>query len=122
MIKFEHKPKRVNSGDLRTPVKFYQLEPNDGPEAGENVTVELYTCYAEIVKVFRKDMEQAKANGTLEDVTVKIRNPYDSYIADTKDSLSIDHPHYAGKEYSIKSVQPDPQDYGFIIVIAGLTS
>ncbi|MGE6370643.1 phage head completion protein [Planococcus kocurii] len=121
MIKFEHKPRRVNSGDLRTPVTFYKLEPNDGPEAGEEVTVELYSCYAEVTAVWRKDLEQAKANGTLEDVTLKIRNPYESYQADNKDSLRIGHPQYAGKEYSIKSVQPDPQDSGFVIIVAGLT-
>ncbi|GAA2706396.1 hypothetical protein GCM10009865_22610 [Aeromicrobium ponti] len=35
-LPFKYKPPRVNSGDLRTPVRFYEFAPNDGPEPGEN--------------------------------------------------------------------------------------
>ncbi|MGH2319393.1 phage head-tail adapter protein [Planococcus sp. SE5232] len=120
MIKFEHRGSKVNSGDLRTPVSFYEVAPNDGPEAGESVTRVLYECFAEIVKVWRSDMEQAKANNTLEDITVKIRDPYESFTPDNKHYIGINDRNYFGKEYHIKSVQPDTQNVGFILVIAGL--
>ena len=120
MIKFEHRGSKVNSGDLRTPVSFYEVSPKEGPEAGEEVSRILYECFAEIVNVWRSDMEQAKANNTLEDITVKIRDPYETFTPDNKQYIGVNHRNYFGKEYQIKSVQPDTQNIGFILVIAGL--
>lgn len=120
MIKFEHKGKKINSGDLRTPITFYVYQANEGPEAGESELAIAYECFAEVQKVFLRDAEQAKANGTLEDITIKIRDPFEDFVPDNKHYIGVNDRHYFGKRYNVKSVQPDLQNVGFVIVIAGL--
>jgi len=34
MHPFEYKPPRIRTGDLRTPIKFYEYVPNEGPNRG----------------------------------------------------------------------------------------
>ncbi|HAC3651706.1 TPA_asm: phage head-tail adapter protein, partial [Listeria monocytogenes] len=34
-MKFQFKPQKVQSGDLRTPVAFFEYQPASGPEPGE---------------------------------------------------------------------------------------
>lgn len=122
MIKFEHRGAKVNSGDLRTPITFYEFAPNEGPEPGEAEQRILYECWAKVEKVWQRDMEQAKANGTLEDVTLKIRDPQADYLPDNRHYIGINDRAYFGKRYNIKTVQPDMQNVGFFIVIAGLVT
>lgn len=120
MVKFEHRGSKVNSGDLRTPITIYEMGPDDGPEAGEDVVRILYECFGEIQNVWRRDMEQAKTNNTLSDITIKIRDPRETFTPDNKQSVGINERNYFGKRYNIKSVQPDTQNVGFILIIAGL--
>jgi len=120
MRPFEYKPPRVQTGDLRTPVIFYEYQPNEGPEPGEMEKRTLYSCFAKIDQVWMRDLEQAKANGTTTDITISVRDPQAQYIADNKHYVEIDAAEYRGKRYAIKSVRPDPQNKRFIRVIAGL--
>lgn len=120
MREFRYKPPRVHSGELRTPVTFYMYAPNEGPEPGEKEKQVLYKCLAKIDNVWMKDLELAKANGTLSDITITIRDPLQDYIPTDKHYISIDHPQYKGKRYNIREVQPDPQDNRFITIIGRL--
>lgn len=122
MIKFEYKKPRAKTGDLRTPVTFYEYAPSEGPEPGEEEKNILFTAWAKIDEVWLKDLELAKSNGTLTDITLTIRDPQADYIPDGNHYLSIDSPAYQGKRYNIKHVQPDLQDQRFITVVAGLTT
>lgn len=120
MQPFKYKPPRVNSGDLRTPVSFYEFAPKDGPEPGEEEREVLYSAWAKIDSVWLKDLETAKANGTLTDLTITIRDPIMDYVPTNKHYISIDHPMYRDNKYNVKSVQPDSQNKDFITVIAEL--
>lgn len=122
LIKFEYKKPRANSGDLRTPVTFYEFAPNEGPEAGEVEQKILFDAWAKVDKVWLRDLEQAKANGTLEDITILIRDPQEDYLPTNHHYIGINDRNYFGKRYQIKSVQPDLQDKQFITIIAGLIS
>ena len=122
MIKFEYKKPRAKSGDLRTPVTFYEYKPSEGPEPGEEESHVLYEAWAKIDEVWLKDMELAKSNGTLSDLTITIRDPQTDYIPANEHYLSINAPEYQGKRYNIKHVRPDLQDRQFITIVAGLTS
>ena len=97
MQPFKYKPPRVNTGDLRVPVKFYEYKPNDGPEPGEKVENILYECLAKVDNVWMKDLEQAKTNGTEEDITITIRDPLDDYIPTNKHYVSVDARGYRDK-------------------------
>lgn len=122
MIKFEYKKPRLNSGDLRTPVTFYEYAPNDGPEPGEVEKKVLYESMAKVDNVWLKDLEQAKSNGTVEDITITIRDPLDDYIPSNKHYISVDARGYRGKRFNIKTALPDPQNDAFITINAGLKS
>jgi hypothetical protein len=118
---FKYKPPRVNSGDLRTPIIFYEYAPNKGPEPGESEKEILHQAMAKVDHVWLKDMEMAKSNDTLSDITITIRDPQADYIPTNKHVLSIDDARYRDKKYNIKHVQPDLQNKAFIKIIAGLT-
>lgn len=120
MRKFEYKPPRLHSGELRTPVTFYEYAPSEGPEPGESENKTLYKCWAKIDEMWLKDLEQAKANGTMSDVTIIIRDPGRDYIPSNKHYISIDDLHYKDCRYNIKHVQPDVKDRSFINIVAGL--
>ncbi|SEQ23552.1 hypothetical protein SAMN05216232_1987 [Virgibacillus subterraneus] len=122
MRKFEYKPPRVHSGELRTPVIFYQYVPIEGPYPGEEVKQVLYSPWAKIDEVWLRDVELAKSNGTLSDVTIIIRDPQGDYIPTNKHYVEIDAPEYKGKHFNVKQAQPDMQNKAFINVIAELTS
>ncbi|WP_342515418.1 phage head-tail adapter protein [Sutcliffiella sp. FSL R7-0096] len=118
MQPFKYKPPKVNTGDLRTPVTFYQPKPNEGPEPGEHMDSVLYEAMAKIDTVWMKDIEVAKANGTLSDVTLTIRDPKSTFIPTNKHYIAIDADGYRDKRYNVKHVQPDLQNRQFIKVVA----
>ncbi|GIP63363.1 hypothetical protein J32TS6_19180 [Virgibacillus pantothenticus] len=120
MQPFKYKPPQVNTGDLRTPVTFYEYAPNPGPEPGEQEKKVLYECMAKVDEVWLKDLELAKSNGTLSDVTLTIRDPLQDYIPSDKNYISIDADEYRHNRYNVKHVQPDLQNKKFITVIGRL--
>src|SRR5699024_7050718 len=83
MWKNEYKPPRLRSGDLRTPVTFYEYTDNNGPEPGEKEKQVLYKCFAKIDEMWLKDMEQAKQNNTESDITIIIRDAIGTYSPTT---------------------------------------
>ncbi|MCC2250498.1 phage head-tail adapter protein [Virgibacillus sp. AGTR] len=122
MREFKYKPPRVHSGELRTPVTFYKYVPKEGPEPGEQEKKTLYECMGKIDEVWMKDLEQAKTNGTVEDVTITIRDPLDDYIPTNKHYISIDARGYRGKHFNVKADFPDPQNNAFIKIVGGIQS
>lgn len=111
-----YRRKEIRVSDLDTRVRFYKYVPKKGPEPGEVQDRTLYECWAKIDRVQMRDLEQAKANGTLEDATITIRNPRSSYEPSNEHYLSIsDEEHY-----NIKSIQPNTPEKNFTTVIAEL--
>ncbi|MDX8288838.1 phage head-tail adapter protein [Metabacillus indicus] len=121
MREFKYKAPRVNAGDLRTPVIFYGYKPNEGPMPGETEDRIIFNAWAKIDQVWMKDLELAKSNGTLSDVTITIRDPQGEVNLSNLHYLEIDAPEYEKKRYNIKQVQPNMQDKRFIDIVAGLS-
>lgn len=122
MQPYKYKPPRVKTGDLRTPITFYLYEPNSGPEPGEHEKEILYEAWAKIDSVWLKDLETAKANDTLSDITITIRDPQADFIPNNKHYISVDAPEYQDKRYNVKHVMPDLQNKDFITVVARLVT
>lgn len=122
MRDFRYQSPRVHSGELRTPVTFYEYVPNEGPEPGDKRRNQLYKAWAKVDEVWLRDVELAKSNGTLSDVTIIIRDPQSDYMPNNKHYVEIDAPEYRGKHYNIKQAQPDLQNKQFINIIAELVS
>ncbi|MFB4471822.1 head-tail adaptor protein [Oceanobacillus caeni] len=121
MREIKYKPPRVHNGELNTPITFYEYIPKQGPEPGEDEKRVLFNSWAKVDEVWLKDLETAKSNGTLSDVTITIRDPQSDYIPSNKHYLSIDAIQYKDKRYNIKHVQPDLQNHSFITIVAGLS-
>ncbi|WP_244852963.1 phage head-tail adapter protein [Bacillus sp. J14TS2] len=121
MWKNEYKPPRLKSSDLRIPVTFYEYEEKQGPLPGQKEKKILFECLAKIDGIWLKDMERAKQNGTLSEVTVIIRDPIGSYVPTNKHYIEINDDLYPD-HYNIKHVQPDVQDRSFINIIGKLAS
>ncbi|MGD6778834.1 phage head-tail adapter protein [Sutcliffiella horikoshii] len=122
MQPYKYKPPKTTTGDLRTPVTFYEPKPNEGPEPGEHMELILYEALASIDTVWMKDIEVAKANGTLSDITLTIRDPKSTYVPTNKHYVSIDADGYREKSYNVKHVQPDLQNRQFIKVVASVVT
>lgn len=121
MRKFEYRHPRVHSGELRTPVTFYEYRPKkDSPFPDEYEYAELYSCWAKVDRVWLKDLEKAKQNNTVSDVTLTIRDPGIDYIPSNKHFLMIDAPEYKDFVYNITSSQPDLQHRDFVTIVAKL--
>ncbi|GGP17243.1 phage head completion protein [Oceanobacillus neutriphilus] len=114
--------RRIRISDLKTRVSFYKYIPKKGPEPGEDEKERLYDCWAKIDSVWLKDIELAKTNGTLEDLTIVMRDPRITYTPSNKHYIEIKDNAFKGKRYNVKSVQPDMQDKQFITVIAELVA
>ena len=105
-----------------TRVIFYEFVGNDGPTPGEKVKRILYECWADIEEVWMKDLELAKANGTLNDLTIKIRDPRETYQPTSKHYVSINAPIYKDTHFNIKQVTPDLRNHREIRIIAEVTT
>lgn len=122
MREFKYKQPRVHSGQLRTPIIFYEYAPNDGPEPGENKKSVLFECMCKVDRVWLKDLELAKSNGTLSDITITIRDPQDDYRPTNLHYLEIEDRDYKNKSYNIVTAQPNLQDRRFIDIVAKVAS
>lgn len=112
----------IDFSDLKVPVTFYEYVPNDSPEPGEKEKRTLHISWAKVDQVWLKDMELAKSNGTLTDLTIIIRDPLQDYVPTNKHYVSIDDLNYRDNRYNVKNVMPDIQDKRFITIVAELSS
>lgn len=120
MRDFKYKPHRVHAGDLRTLITFFEYGPNGGPLPGEKKERTLFECWAKVDRVWLKDLELAKSNGTLSDVTITIRDPLSDYRPTNLHYLEIHDEDYKDMIYNIKTAQPNLQDRRFIDIVAGV--
>lgn len=118
MWKNEYKPPRFRSSDFDTPVTFYEYEEKDGPIPGKKQKKILFDCLAKVDGIWLKDLERAKQNGTLSEVTIIIRNPIGSYIPTNKHFLSVDEGVFKNERYNMNYVQPDVKDSNLINIVA----
>ena len=122
MISATYKPPRLNNGDFRTKVEFYEYVPTEGPEAGEEVKNTLFVAFAKIDEVWMRDLELAKYNGTVSDLTISIRDPFKVYVPTNKHLLKIYAAGYETTVYKIKEVQPALQSRDIVKIIAEVKS
>jgi len=108
---------RVNRGELRTWIEFYEYRPIKGPMPGQVKFKTLYSCWAKVDKVWLRDLEQAKANGTLSDITLLIRDPLKTYKPTNKHFFKVFTDEYEHLVYNIDETFPDLQKRDFYTVI-----
>lgn len=121
MWKNEYKPPRVRSGELKTPITFYEYGPDkDSPFPDEKKQTKVYECWGKVDRVWMRDLEQAKQNNTTSDVTLTIRDPLQDFVPNNKHFVKINTYDYENLVYNITTSQPDLQSRGFITIVASL--
>lgn len=118
MQPFKYTPPRVNTGELRTWVTFFEYMENEGPMPGEKPKRVIYECWCKINQVWSKDIELAKANGTLTDLTIEIRDPRGDYWPTNLHYLQLYTPEYENLIFNVKHAMPDIQKRDFIKVVS----
>ena len=118
MWKNSYQAPRYRSSDFNTPITFYEYEEKEGPVPGEKEKKVLFECLARIDSIWLKDLERAKQNNTLSEVTIIIRNPFQSYTPTNKHYIQVSTGVYQNDKYNIKHVQLDAKDNNFINIVA----
>lgn len=118
-MKQKYKPKEITTGDLRTPVVFFEYKPSKGPEPGETKKKELHKCFALAYNPSMKDIEIMKVTDTKEALTIKIRDPKQDYQPTNKHFVEIQDYRYPGKIFNIIDVAYDMENNEFIKIILG---
>jgi hypothetical protein len=122
MRPFKYTPPRVHTGELRTWVTFFEYGENDGPLPGEKPKKVAYECWGRINQVWSKDIELAKANGTLSDLTIEIRDPRGDFSPTNRHYVQVHTPEYEEQVFNVKQSILDMQNRDFIKVISEVTT
>jgi hypothetical protein len=117
MAKMTYKPPTTTNGDLRIPITFFSKVPTDGFGPGSIKQNELFSTFAEIYNPSMKDLEIMKATETKEALTLRIRDPLQSYQPTNKHFVRIDDFRYPSKEWNIIDIRPDFVDQRFIVIL-----
>ncbi|MGE6379769.1 phage head-tail adapter protein [Peribacillus muralis] len=133
-MKPKFNPNKIGSGELRTPVSFYQYAPHNGPEPGEGELVQVYECFAEVYSASMKDIEilnsgreqqQLKFINTKNAVTINIRDSFGEFFPDTEHYAEVQDDRYSKMidgerkfiRFNVIDVRPDLTKNDFITVL-----
>lgn len=116
----KYKPKEITTGDLKTPVVFFEFKPSKGPEPGDVKKKELFECFSLAYKPSMKDMDIMRATDTKEGLTIKIRDPQQEYQPTNKHFVEIQDYRYKDQIFNIIDVAYDLENNEFIKVILGV--
>lgn len=115
-----YKRKKLQSGDFRTPVKFYTYA-NSGPYPDELEIDELYSCFAQTYAPSIKDFELLDVTGNEIGLSIVIRDPLQSYIPKSNHKVKVEDFRLEKDTYNIKSIRLDTPESGFITMVLGAT-
>lgn len=121
-IKTKYERPEIVAGDLNTPVTFFEVKPNDGPEPGEQENKKLYYCTCLVYNPSSKDRDILSGKGTKKAVTIKIRDPYTDYLPDNAHKVVLDDFRYKDDVWDIVDFAPDVENNDFLKIILGVTS
>lgn len=113
-IKSNYEKPEIVAGDLNTPVTFFEFKPTDGPEPGDELEKEFYACTA---LVYNPSMKDRDILGTKEGVTIKIRDPHQTYIPTNKHKVKIQDFRYENKIWEIVDVSPDLEANSIVKIV-----
>ncbi len=117
LVRQKYQPPKTSSGNLRTPIEFYEYQPHKGPDPGEEEKKVLYTCFAEIYNPSMKDLEILNSIETKQAVTIKIRDPHEDYLPINKHFVEVLDRRYQSIRWNIIDVRNDFSDNRFITIL-----
>ncbi|MDN6626260.1 MAG: phage head-tail adapter protein [Pisciglobus halotolerans] len=118
---FKYTPPKVQSGDLRTPAKFYEYTTSTGPEPDQVEKSLLHECFSEVYNPSMKDLEKLKTANTKHAVTINIRDSKGEYVPTNKHFVELLDYRYKDIVWDVLDVRYDIQDNSFITILLGVT-
>lgn len=124
-MKPQFKPNKTGSGELRTPVVFYEYVPDDSPFPTESELKLVYSCFAEPYNASMKDLEILNGIGAKKSVTINIRDTFGEYYPSNEHYVEVQDYRY-GKlvdgvmvydRFNVIDVRPDLTNNDFITVL-----
>lgn len=117
MINPNYKKPKTGSGDLRTPVLFYEFVPHEGPEPGDEQKKVVFKTMCEAYNPSMKDLELLNSSNTKQALTILMRDPLKQFQPNNKSVVEVLDFSYAGLFWDVSSVSHDPNNHQFIKVI-----
>jgi hypothetical protein len=121
-IKSKYTRPEIVAGDLNTPVTFFEVMPNKGPEPGEQESKKLFNCTCLVYSPSSKDRDILSGKGKKKAVTIKIRDPFADYLPDNGHKVVLDDYRYKDDVWDIVDFAPDIENNDFLKIILGVTS
>lgn len=116
---------KIGSGELRTPVIFYEYAPDDSPFPTESELKPVYSCFGEPYNASMKDLEILNGTGAKKSVTINIRDTFGEYYPSTENYAEVQDYRY-GKlvddvmvydRFNVIDVRPNLTNNDFITVL-----
>ena len=109
----------TTNGDLRTPVAFYSAKVAEGIHDRDTAFEKLFRTFAEVYSPSMKDVEIATGKGVKASLTIKIRDPLNSYIPDNTHFVEVLDRRLKGPKLGIVDIRPSFDDRKFLIIVLG---
>lgn len=113
----KYSPKKVTSGDLRVPVRFFAKQESNGPIPGGKERVEVFFAMCEVYDSSTKDLERVSTTEARYTVTINIRHPHQSYRIDHSHSFEIQDSLYSGISFEINHFTPTTDDKEMLKIV-----
>lgn len=110
---------KVNFGDLRIPVTFFEENAIDTPEPNAQSQKEAFSALCFPYAPSTKDHEVLNANGIKQGVTIVMPDTRGQFIPTTAMTAVISDYRYQGIEWNVVEVRPDFENDRFVTVVLG---
>lgn len=121
MINPNYKKPKTGSGELRTPVIFYEFVPSNGPDPRDVEKKVLFKTMCEAYNPSMKDLEILSSSNTKQALTILIRDPLTQFQPNNKHVVEVKDFSYQGVVWEISNVSHDPNNHQFIKIILSRT-
>lgn len=109
----------TTNGDLRTPVVFYSAKVEEGLHGRDVAYEQLFRTFAEAYGPSLKDVELATGKGVKASLTIKIRDPLDTYLPDNTHFVEVLDRRLQGQKLGIVDIRPAFDDRKFLVIVLG---
>lgn len=118
LAQMKFKNRKVQSGDMRTPVTFYQYV-NEGPYPDDFEEKTLYQCFSHTYAPSMKDQEVLGVYEASLGLTIVIRDPWQDYTPKTNHIVRVEDFRLEQQTFNVYEVRLDAPETGFITIVLG---
>lgn len=116
---YHYKKPSSNNGDLRIPVTFYTSTVTEGVYGRDKSFDKAFYSLAQAYSPSFKDIEISTSKEMIAKLTLKIRDPLDSYYPKNSHFVEVHDRRLQGKKWQIIDVRPDFDNRDFLVIVIG---